>query len=63
MTQDIERLNTIGVLIDELILKLLKFFFEINFFLFDGKIFLQLRGTAIGSPGAPTYANLLLVGE
>lgn len=42
------------------VLQLLEFILQHNYFLFDSKIFHQLRGTAMGSPCAPTYANLFL---
>ncbi|CAJ0945806.1 unnamed protein product [Ranitomeya imitator] len=45
---------------NEFVLKALQFCLTNNVFLFDGKYFHQLRGTAMGSPCAPTYANLLL---
>lgn len=45
---------------NEFILQLLAFVLEHNFFLFNGQYFHQLRGTAMGSACAPTYANLLL---
>ncbi|CAJ0961582.1 unnamed protein product [Ranitomeya imitator] len=42
------------------LLELLNFVLQRNYFLFGGKYYHQLRGTAMGSPCAPTYANLLL---
>lgn len=45
---------------NQLIIQLLRFTLEHNFFLFDDRYFHQLRGTAMGSACAPTYANLLL---
>ncbi|CAJ0936833.1 unnamed protein product [Ranitomeya imitator] len=42
------------------LLELLGFVLQRNYFLFGGKYYHQLRGTAMGSPCAPTYANLLL---
>ncbi|CAJ0967227.1 unnamed protein product [Ranitomeya imitator] len=42
------------------LLELLDFVLQRNYFLFGGKYYHQLRGTAMGSPCAPTYANLLL---
>ncbi|CAJ0959157.1 unnamed protein product [Ranitomeya imitator] len=44
------------------LLELLDFVLQRNYFLFGGKYYHQLRGTAMGSPCAPTYANLLLAG-
>ncbi|CAJ0968887.1 unnamed protein product [Ranitomeya imitator] len=41
-------------------LDLLEFCLTRNFFLFNGSIFHQLRGTAMGNSCAPAYANLLL---
>lgn len=42
------------------VLELMEYVLTRNYFLFNGKFFHQLRGTAMGSPCAPTYANLLL---
>ncbi|CAJ0944101.1 unnamed protein product [Ranitomeya imitator] len=42
------------------VIQALEFCLTRNYFLFDGKYFHQLRGTAMGSPCAPSYANLLL---
>ncbi|CAJ0941598.1 unnamed protein product, partial [Ranitomeya imitator] len=39
---------------------LLEFVLTNNYFLFNGIYYHQLRGTAMGSPCAPTYTNLLL---
>ncbi|CAJ0931895.1 unnamed protein product [Ranitomeya imitator] len=43
-----------------LILTLLEFILRRNFFLFGDEFFLQLRGTAMGSNVAPTYANIYM---
>ncbi|CAJ0947475.1 unnamed protein product [Ranitomeya imitator] len=45
---------------NELIVTLLEFVLTNNYFTFDGKILHQLRGTAMGTPCSPTYANLFL---
>lgn len=45
-----------------LVLILLIFFLEHNMFLFDGQIYHHTRSVAMGSPCAPTYANLFLGG-
>lgn len=42
------------------VLQLLKFVLEHTYFLFDDRFFHQLRGTAMGTICAPSYANLLL---
>ncbi|XP_069606611.1 uncharacterized protein [Ranitomeya imitator] len=44
----------------EFILILLKFILTHNVFMFAGKIFLQLQGTAMGASCAPSYANLFM---
>ncbi|XP_056407822.1 uncharacterized protein LOC130303807 [Hyla sarda] len=45
---------------NQFILTLLEFVLNRNFFIFSSRFYHQLRGTAMGSPVAPTYANLLL---
>ncbi|CAJ0966643.1 unnamed protein product [Ranitomeya imitator] len=45
---------------NDFVMTLLEYVLCHNFFLFNGKFYHQLRGTAMGSPCAPTYANLLL---
>lgn len=45
---------------NQLIVSIQKCMLTYNYFLFDHTFFHQLRGTAIGSASAPTYANLLL---
>lgn len=42
------------------IIQLLRFVLEHNMFLFNGRLYHQLRGTAMSSACALTYANLLL---
>lgn len=42
------------------LLNLLQFVLTRNYFLFDGTLYPQLRGTTMGSSCAPTYANLYL---
>ncbi|CAJ0941725.1 unnamed protein product [Ranitomeya imitator] len=42
------------------VLKLLRFCLTHNYFVFDGRTYHQLRGTAMGSPCALAYANLFL---
>uniref|UniRef100_A0A8C5QCQ3 Reverse transcriptase domain-containing protein n=1 Tax=Leptobrachium leishanense TaxID=445787 RepID=A0A8C5QCQ3_9ANUR len=42
------------------IIQLLTYILTHNFFLFDGKYYLQTRGTAMGTSCAPSYANLYL---
>lgn len=44
----------------QFVIQLLEFCLTKNYFLFGGRFFHQLRGTAMGSPCAPSYANLLL---
>ncbi|CAJ0922858.1 unnamed protein product [Ranitomeya imitator] len=44
----------------QLVLTLLEFVLRRNFFLFGDDFFLQLRGTAMGSNVAPTYANIFM---
>lgn len=44
----------------ELLLELLRFLLEHTFFLFNGKIYKQKKGTAMCTACAPTYANLFL---
>lgn len=44
----------------QFMIDLLQFTLSHNYFLFSGKTFHQLRGTAMGSPWAPSYANLYL---
>ncbi|XP_073409346.1 receptor activity-modifying protein 1 isoform X1 [Dendrobates tinctorius] len=46
--------------IPELVLLLLEFLLNHNVFTFNGDIFLQLQGTAMGASCAPAYANLFL---
>ncbi|XP_056397544.1 uncharacterized protein LOC130292572 [Hyla sarda] len=45
---------------NQFVLTLLEFILTRNYFTFNSRFFHQLRGTAMGSPVAPTYANLLL---
>ncbi|CAJ0929381.1 unnamed protein product, partial [Ranitomeya imitator] len=42
------------------VVELMEFVLTHNYFLFNGKYFHQLRGTAMGCSCAPSYANLLL---
>ncbi|XP_056378779.1 uncharacterized protein LOC130274454 [Hyla sarda] len=42
------------------VLKLMEYILVHNYFLFDGRHYHQLKGTAMGSPCAPTYANIFL---
>ncbi|KAM4795913.1 dynein axonemal heavy chain 9-like [Rhinophrynus dorsalis] len=42
------------------LLRLLKFILNHNYFVFNDRYYLQIRGTAMGAACAPTYANLYL---
>ena len=42
------------------LITLLTMVLTLNIFEFDGKLFLQLIGTAMGTIVAPTYANLFM---
>lgn len=44
----------------EFILRLLQFVLTHNFFIFKESFYLQIQGTAMGAPCAPSYANLFL---
>ena len=44
----------------EFIIQGMKFILENNFFLFNGKAYKQIKGTAMGTKVAPTYANLVM---
>ncbi|CAJ0921398.1 unnamed protein product [Ranitomeya imitator] len=44
----------------EFILELLRFILTHNAFMFAGKVYLQLQGTAMGASCAPSYANLFM---
>ncbi|CAJ0954326.1 unnamed protein product [Ranitomeya imitator] len=44
----------------QLVLRLLEFILRRNFFLFGDDYYQQLRGTAMGSNVAPTYANIYM---
>ena len=44
----------------EFLLQALKIILEENTFCFDGKIYRQIKGTAMGTKVAPTYANLVM---
>ncbi|XP_056380387.1 uncharacterized protein LOC130275860 [Hyla sarda] len=44
----------------EYVIQLLEFLLTHNYFIFDSRYYHQLRGTAMGSPVAPSYANLTL---
>ena len=39
---------------------MLKFILENNYFTFDDKFYLQVHGTAMGTPFAPNYANIFM---
>lgn len=45
---------------NQLVLDLLNLTLTRSYFLFNGKMYYQLRGTTMGSPCAPTYTNLFL---
>ena len=45
-----------------LLMDVLEIILRFNIFEFDGDFFLQTRGTAMGTPVAPAYANLFLFG-
>lgn len=47
-------------LFDNFILQLLDFVLTHNTFLFDGQAYCQTQGVAMGTPCAPSYANLFL---
>ena len=40
--------------------QMLKFILENNYFTFDNKFYLQVHGTAMGTPFAPNYANIFM---
>ena len=40
--------------------QMLKFILENNYFTFDDKFYLQIHGTAMGTPFAPNYANIFM---
>jgi len=42
------------------IVKLSRFVLEHNYFIFDDKLFLQKKGTAMGTKMAPQYANIFM---
>ena len=44
----------------ERIMQLTKFILEHNFFFFQDNIYLQVKGTAMGTKMAPQYANIFL---
>ncbi|XP_033121407.1 uncharacterized protein LOC117120505 [Anneissia japonica] len=44
----------------ELICKLTNFILSHNYFLFDSDMYLQINGTAMGTPMAPQYANIFM---
>lgn len=43
---------------NELLLELASFVLKCNYFKFEEDFYLQIKGTAMGSPFAPNYANL-----
>ena len=45
-----------------LLMEVLEIILRFNIFEFDGRFYLQTRGTAMGTPMAPPYANLFLFG-
>lgn len=47
---------------DHIIATLIRLFLEHNKFKFEGKHFLQIRSTAMGTQMTPNYANLFLAG-
>lgn len=47
---------------NEFVLILIQFILQHNSFLFDQKIYHQVKGVAMGSPCAPMFANLYLGG-
>ena len=44
----------------ETLIKSLEIFLEYNTFEFDGKCYIQLQGTAMGTKLAPAYANIFM---
>ena len=47
-------------LLNELIIEALSIILEYNTFTFNGKDYIQIRGTAMGTKVAPTYVNLAM---
>ena len=45
---------------NDLLLALLRFVLTNNYFEFEGRMYLQVCGTAMGTPGAVVYANIVL---
>ncbi|XP_070548154.1 uncharacterized protein [Ptychodera flava] len=52
--------NNVSPSNQQLITEMLEFILTRNYFQFDGKYFLQVQGTAMGSKVAPSYANITM---
>ena len=53
-------MNTIDQTLINGIPSLVEFTLKHNFFVFDGERYLQIKGTAMGTKMAPTYANIFM---
>uniref|UniRef100_A0A8C5N1Y7 Reverse transcriptase domain-containing protein n=1 Tax=Leptobrachium leishanense TaxID=445787 RepID=A0A8C5N1Y7_9ANUR len=56
----LEKDDTLTDTIIQCVMSFLEFILTHNFFVFDGQFYHQIRGTAMGSSCAPSYANLFL---